>query len=152
MNKNIKNILLHYGCAILLTIILILIIKVTTEISFLGAFYVFYILAGLLFYYDLMNFHKFILTVVGFFLNFIIWTAEQVNLESYFHNTVLYQTKDYYFLVIFLGAFLWASNKLIIDFIFSFFKAARKDKSKFENYLLKWFGTPETFTNNNVDK
>jgi hypothetical protein len=152
MNKNIKNILLHYGCAILLTIILILIIKVTTEISFLGAFYMFYILAGLLFYYDLMNFHKFVLTVVGFFLNFIIWTAEQVNLESYFHNTVLYQTKDYYFVVVFLGAFLWASNKLIIDFIFSFFKAARKDKSKFENYLLKWFGTPETLTNNNVDK
>jgi hypothetical protein len=152
MNKNIKNILLHYSCAILLTIILILIIKVTTEISFLGAFYMFYILAGLLFYYDLMNFHKFVLTVVGFFLNFIIWTAEQVNLESYFHNTVLYQTKDYYFLVVFLGAFLWASNKLIIDFIFSFFKAARKDKSKFENYLLKWFGTPETLTNNNVDK
>ena len=122
-----KNILLNYASVIAVTIIFILVVEIVQMTDFFYHFHLFFILFGLLLHYHLTNQHRFILTVLSFFLNFIAWTAEQVNIESTFHNTPLYQSQDNRFFVVILGAFLWATNKVILDFIFGLFKATTKD-------------------------
>jgi hypothetical protein len=50
-------------------------------------------------------------------INFIFWTAEQVNLESTFEDSWLYQKENFNGLII-LGGILWEVNKLILDWIY----------------------------------
>ena len=131
----LKYILLHYGYAAILCLFLYLILRIPLDIIYY--YHLFIVLGGLLLYYHLTNLHKFSLTILSFFLNFIVWTAEQVNLESEFHHTSFYQSGDNGFLVILLGGFLWTTNKIILDFIFKYFKAQRKDKMRLEVFLTK---------------
>ena len=137
MNRlsSLKYYLLNYGCSIVLTIALILF----TLIPFVGYFYMFFIIGGLLYSYHLTNLFKFSLTILSFFLNFIAWTAEQVTIESNYHHTQFYQSENYNYLVVLLGTFLWVTNKILIDFVFILFKAAQKDKMKIELLLQKYF-------------
>lgn len=124
--KNIlttKYFLFNYGCAVALTLILL----IAAQIPFVAYLSLFLIGGGLLAHYYLTNVFRFTLTILSFFLNFILWTAEQVNIESAFHYTPLYQSEDYKYLVVLLGAFLWVTNKIIIDFIFIQFKVQIKE-------------------------
>lgn len=50
---------------------------------------------------------------MNFVLNFILWILEQVGSEMIFRNTWFYQEPGLQ--VIFLGAILWATNKLVLD-------------------------------------
>ncbi|MBP7810590.1 MAG: hypothetical protein KA163_14955 [Bacteroidia bacterium] len=137
MNKifSLKYFLLNYSVSVMLTVTLILV----TLIPFFCYFYMFFILGGLLAHYHLTNLFKFSLTILSFFLNFILWTAEQVNLESTYHDTPFYQSDDYRLLVVLLGTLLWATNKIIIDWTFVLFKAKPKDKMRIELLLKKYF-------------
>jgi hypothetical protein len=124
--KNIftkKYFIYNYGCSFALAAILL----IAEHIPFLAYLYMFLILGGLLIHYHLTNLFRFILTILSFFVNFVIWTAEQVNLESTFHYTPFYQSGDYKYLIVLLGTFLWVTNKIIIDFLFILFKAQTKE-------------------------
>jgi len=116
---SLKYILLHYGYATSLCALLYLIFIIPTD--FVYYYYPFIILGGLLSFYHLTNTHKFGLTILSFFLNFIAWTAELVSIEKVIHDTPFYQSNDFRFLVLLLGGFLLATNKIIIDLIFKHF-------------------------------
>lgn len=120
---NLRYLFLNYGCAFLLIVMLLIIV----QIKFLAYFNLFLVLGGLLTHYHLTNLFRFRLTVLSFILNFILWTAEQVNIESTYYRTPLYQSTDYRYLVVLLGVLLWVTNKVIIDFIFILFKAQPKE-------------------------
>jgi len=123
-----KYFIFNYGCSFALTLILL----IAGHIPFLAYLYLFLILGGLLAHYHLTNLFRFILTILSFFANFVMWTAEQVSIESTFHYTPFYQSENLKHLVILLGAFLWVTNKIIIDFVFILFKAEPKDKMNIE--------------------
>lgn len=125
-----KYFFFNYGCSFALALILL----IAAHIPFLAYLYLFLILGGLLAHYHLTNLFRFILS---FFTNFVMWTAEQVNIESTFHYTSFYQSEDLKYLVVFLGAFLWVTNKIIIDFVFILFKAEPKDKMNIELLIQK---------------
>ena len=82
------------------------------------------------FFYFLTTFFNVGLTVISFVLNFILWVAEQVNLESTFHDSIVYQLNDRGFTVCLLGGFLWATNKLILDWVFIKCKAKIKPANR----------------------
>lgn len=80
------------------------------------------IIIGLVQFYKLTTVTKGWWTVLSFVLNFILWTAEQVNFEQAFHNTALYQDDivSPIFIVSF-AAILFAINKAVIDGVFMVF-------------------------------
>ncbi len=95
------------------------------------------ILLGLILYYFLTTYLKIGLTILSFILNFIIWVAEQVNLEKEFHNTFFYQNDDAKIFVVLLGGFLWTTNKLLIDTLYIKLKAYVRPLSKLDNLFKK---------------
>jgi hypothetical protein len=123
-----KYFITNYGCAAALTILLIII----TQIPYITYFYLFLILAGLLIHYYLTTLFRLTLTSFSFIINFILWSVEQINIESVFHDTSLYQSDNYKFFVVMLGTFLWATNKIIIDFFFILFRSEPKSKTNLE--------------------
>ena len=127
MQKLIKTAIIHIGLAITFAILC----AVLTDLSillfpdigwhFLTVFYLLIVFGQIAFYY-FTTYTNIWWTIVSFILNFILWVAEQVNLESYFHDTFFYQDKNLRYAVIILGGLLWAINKLIIDRLFIVFK------------------------------
>jgi len=127
MQSTIKSALIHFGIAITFAISTAALTDLTTLLPidigwhFLTVLYVLIVLGQITFYY-LTTYTNIWLTILSFILNFILWVAEQVNLERFFHDTFFYQDNDFRYGVIILGGFLWAINKLIIDRLYILFK------------------------------
>ena len=70
-------------------------------------------------------------TVLSFFLNFILWTGEQVLFEKKFHDTVLYQEEGItQIFVLTFGSLLFAINKGLLDELFRLLGIETKDEMK----------------------
>jgi hypothetical protein len=127
MKRTGKIILLHLGLAIAFAISTAALTDLTTLLPidigwhFLTVLYILIVLGQIAFYF-LTTYTNIWLTIFSFVLNFILWVVEQVNLESFFHDTFFYQDKIFRYAVIILGGLLWAINKLIIDRLFIVFK------------------------------
>ena len=127
MQSTIKSALIHFGIAIVFAVSTAALTDLTTILPidigwhFLTVLYVLIVLGQIAFYY-LTTYTNVWLTILSFILNFILWVAEQVNLERFFHDTFFYQDNNFRYGVIVLGGLLWAINKLIIDRLFILFK------------------------------
>ena len=132
----IKNIYLHLLCSLFLTLFVGLFSYfLTTVFSFMGygVFLFVYILigVGLFYFYCLTTIFYRGLTILNFFLNFVLWTIEQVITEDKFHNSIIYQDEEIgRVFVLVYGALLLSVNKLILDEIFILFKAKTKDEMR----------------------
>jgi len=128
MQTAVKSVLLHFGIAIVFAVATAALTDLTTFLPidigwhFLTVQYILIVLGQIAFYF-LTTYTNIWLTILSFILNFILWVAEQVNIESYFHDTFFYQDDNLRYAVIVLGGLLWATNKLIIDKLFSVLKA-----------------------------
>ncbi len=125
---NVKSVLIHFGIALAFAVMIAALTVLTTVLPidigwhFLTVFYVLIVL-GLIGFYFLTTYTNIWLTILSFILNFIFWVAEQVNLESLFRDTFLYQDRYFrYYAVVILGGLLWAINKIVIDRLFIVFK------------------------------
>lgn len=127
MQSTIKSALIHFGIAIAFAVSTAALTDLTKLLPidigwhFLTVLYVLIVL-GLITFYYLTTYTNIWLTILSFILNFILWVAEQVNLERFFHDTFFYQDNNFWFGVIVLCGLLWAINKLIIDRLFILFK------------------------------
>lgn len=127
MHSTIKSALIHFGIAIIFAISTAALTDLTTLLPidigwhFLTVLYVLIVLGQIAFYY-LTTYANVWLTILSFILNFILWVAEQVNLERLFHDTFFYQENDFRYGVIVLGGLLWAINKLAIDRLYILLK------------------------------
>ena len=123
-----KTVLIHFGLAIIFGVAtaaltdLTILLPIDIGWHFLTVFYILIVLAQIAFYF-LTAYTNIWLTILSFILNYVLWIAEQVNLESYFHDTFFYQDKNMRYEVVILGGLLWTINKLIIDRLFIVFKA-----------------------------
>jgi hypothetical protein len=123
MQLTIKSALIHFGTAIAFAVMFAALTDLTTLLPinigwhFLTVLYVLIMLGQIAFYY-LTTYTNIWLTILSFILNFILWVAEQVNLERFFHDTFFYQDNNFRYAIIILGGLLWAINKLIIDRLF----------------------------------
>ncbi|MGC1240900.1 MAG: hypothetical protein WA874_04890 [Chryseosolibacter sp.] len=105
--------------------------------SFLGygalLFAYIFILLGLILFYKLTSVLSIGWTVLSFFMNFILWTFEQVVFEKRFHDTVLYQeewvTQSF---VLTFGSLLFAFNKVLLDEVFRLVGVKVKDEMRIE--------------------
>ncbi len=128
MQKTIKTASIHFGLAIAFAISTAALTDLTTFLPidigwhFLTVLYILIVLGQIIFYF-LTTYTNNWLTILSFILNFVLWVAEQVNLESFFQDTFFYQDKNMRYAVIILGGLLWAINKLFIDRLFIVFKA-----------------------------
>jgi hypothetical protein len=138
-NGRLNKIVLHFGLAIVLAIIIHLLTALTGLIPDIGygilTFIYIFIITGLIIYYHLTTYFNIGLTILNFVLNFILWVAEQVNIESTYHDTAFYQNGDFHILVVILGGLLWATNKILIDGIIMLFKVTRRSENRLENYF-----------------
>lgn len=139
MANNLKpNILLHFGLSILLVILILsftyLTEKIFTNIGYglLTVLYILILIAQIL-YYFLTSYTKWGLTILSFVLNFIIWVAEQVNLERTFEYSAFYQDDDFGIKVTLLGGLLWATNKLLLDKLFEKFNLKMVTSNRLDN-------------------
>lgn len=127
MQKTIKTASIHFALAIAFAISTAALTDLTTFLPidigwhFLTVLYILIVLGQILFYF-LTTYTNIWLTILSFILNFVLWVAEQVNLESFFQDTFFYQEKNMRYAVIILGGFLWAINKQFIDRLFLVFK------------------------------
>ena len=127
MQSTIKSVLIHFGIAIAFAVMTAALTDLTTLLPIdigwhiLTVLYVSIVL-GLIAFYFLTTYINIWLTILSFILNFILWVAEQVNLERIFHDTFFYQDNNFSYAVIVLGGLLWAINKLIIDRLFILLK------------------------------
>jgi hypothetical protein len=127
MQKTIKTASIHFGLAIAFAISTAALTDLTTFLPidigwhFLTVLYILIVLGQIIFYF-LTTYTNNWLTILSFILNFVLWVAEQVNLESFFQDTFFYQDKNMRYAVIILGGLLWAINKLFIDRLFIVFK------------------------------
>lgn len=142
MQTTIRATLIHFGLAIIFAVLTVALTDLTTHLPidigwyFLTVLYVL-IALGLIVFYRLTTYTKIWLTVLSFILNFVLWVAEQVNLERFFHDTFLYQDNRFRYAVIILGGLLWAFNKLIIDRLFILFKVNFTLTNRVENILTR---------------
>ena len=88
----------------------------------------------LTFYYLTTNF-EIGLTVVSFIINFILWILEQVGLYNALHESWLYQNLSVG--PILLGGLLWASNKMLIDYVFTRNRKIKIGLSRLGKLILK---------------
>jgi hypothetical protein len=127
MQKTIKTASIHFGLAIAFAISTAALTDLTSFLPidigwhFLTVLYILIVLGQIIFYF-LTTYTNNWLTILSFILNFVLWVAEQVNLESFFQDTFFYQDKNMRYAVIILGGLLWAINKLFIDRLFIVFK------------------------------
>ena len=98
---------------------------------FLTLLYILILLFQVL-YYFLTSKQRVSWTIVNFFLNFILWTAEFVFLEKNFGTTYLYNSSlnGYYLSV--MGGLLWTTNKVTLDYFFGLTKKIKTVKSRIE--------------------
>lgn len=98
---------------------------------FLTLLYILILLFQVL-YYFLTSKQRISWTIVNFFLNFILWTAELVFLEKNFGTTYLYNSSlNAYYLSV-MGGLLWTTNKVILDYFFGLTKKIKTVKSRIE--------------------
>jgi predicted neutral ceramidase superfamily lipid hydrolase len=119
-----KSILLHYSLAIILAILVValtyMIVKLFPNIGYgILTFAYSFIFIGLICYYAMTTYYNAGFTILSFLLNFILWVAEQVNLEKLFQDTFVYRGTDFGITVTVLGGLLWTTNKLLLDRGFS---------------------------------
>jgi hypothetical protein len=127
----LKQYLLGIGLALLTIPIIAVTALVFPDIGW-NLLYVVYIaifIFQMVFYYLTTNF-KLAWTVLSFILNFVFWTFEQVILEKNFHESFIYSGDHSQLGVFTLGGFLWVTNKIVIDKVFTFNKSIHKYKSK----------------------
>ena len=84
-------------------------------------------------FYGLTTNFKLGRTTMSFVLNFILWTFEQVGSEMIFRDTWFYQESGLQ--VIFYGATLWATNKLVLDKLLTYGMRVNFSTSKLERLL-----------------
>ena len=82
------------------------------------------IVLSLIFHYYKTSYHKPNQIVISFIINFVVWVTEQVNIESMFQASWLYN--DNKVGAFMLGGLLWAINKFVIDFIYLKITAIQK--------------------------
>ncbi|MBK6776127.1 MAG: hypothetical protein IPG74_09900 [Flavobacteriales bacterium] len=72
-------------------------------------------------FYGLTAVHGRLWSTISFVVNFILWVTELVQLEHLLEGSSthrpLYYNDSYYWLRFVLGGLLWATNKLVLDFI-----------------------------------
>lgn len=135
---SIKGVIAQYILATLFAIVIIPIVELFDFLipdlgwHFLTVFY-YSILILLISFYYLTSKLNVILSILSFILNFILWVAENVNLEKTFSESAFY--KEYHYGVMILGGFLWATNKLLIEFLLSKNKKVIIRSNKLEQYL-----------------
>src|SRR5438552_2160010 len=109
-----KRVLIHFllaiGFALIPKYIVEIYVKLYPDVGweFLSIFYISILIVQFLYYYLTTN-YNFLLTSLSSIINFILWTAEQVNLESAFHDSWFYQENNHNGVII-LGGILWATN------------------------------------------
>jgi len=86
-------------------------------------------------YYVLLTHNGFWITLGAFLLNYILWIAEQVNLEATFTQSTFYIEDRWTYGVVVLGGVLWATNKLIIDWAFAKLKVRFRPRSLAERIM-----------------
>lgn len=137
-----KRILGQYVLAIVLSMLIIPVVEFSVFIfpdigwHFLTVLYVTILLLQVSFYY-LTSRLNLGLSVLSFVLNFILWVAENVNIDSIFADTYFY--KECRYAVIMLGSILWATNKIFIDVVFSMSKKIVLKNSKIDKLMLQMF-------------
>ena len=102
-----------------------------------GVFLFIYILIGaaLFYFYRLTTIFYSGLTILNFFLNFILWTTEQIITEDKFHSSIVYQDEEIgRIFVLVYGALLLSINKIVLDEIFKLFKPKQR-KMRLENLI-----------------
>lgn len=143
MLTSAKTILLHFGIAVALALLVgiapQLIVRLFPDIGWhlLTAFYLIIACAQITFYL-LTTFTGLWLTILSFVLNFILWVAEQVNLESFFHDAAFYQDERFRYGVIVLGGLLWAFNKLVIDRLYIVLKVRISIANRADRIVAGW--------------
>lgn len=135
------NILIQFGLAIILAVIIISLTNLlkTLPIDFGTILTLFYILVvfGQILFYFLTSYCTFLYTIINFILNFIVWVAQQVHLEKTFHDSCLYENEKYSFVIFILSGFLWAFNKIMIDKILKFMKVDLLDTNIIDQVFVK---------------
>lgn len=135
---SIMRIASHYVLAIVLSLALPATIWLEEQILFdigwhlMTVIYSLILLLQLSFYALTTNF-KLGRTTMSFVLNFLLWTFEQVGSEMIFRDTWFYQEPGLQ--VIFLGATLWATNKLVLDKLLTHGMRVNFSTSKLERLL-----------------
>lgn len=130
-NRQLLNISFHLVCAFFLAILYSLLL--ITLGQFIAFFFLVLAPLTLGFYYYLTTKFYTLLTIIHFFINFILWTIELVYLDRNFHDTVLYQHQSLFFLTYFLFGLLWTINKLFIYFLFGLFNPKTLMTTKLED-------------------
>lgn len=74
-------------------------------------------------------------SIFSFVLNFILWVTEQVQIEHALGDTCIYQ--DYKVGAVILGASFWATNKILIDVLFSMNKKVALKRSRIDALIIK---------------
>jgi hypothetical protein len=139
-NTQRRHIFYHCGLSVILAVLIwtltILTAKLFPDIGYgiSTAVYLF-ILTGLIYYYVLTTYFSIGLSVVTFILNFILWVAEQVNIEKAFHDSFIYQANDKGFITLILGGLLWTVNKLLLDKVFGLFRFHTKPLNRLDNII-----------------
>ena len=93
------------------------------------------IIGAQIYFYNLMTYFSFSKSLLHFILNFILWCVEQVLVSTNFEKSFLYQDENYKFLIIILGAILWATNKLLLDILFRMVKLKATELNKLDLWL-----------------
>jgi|GEM_PF-2893587 len=141
MNLTLKSVLIHFGIAILLIVMLVIMPQLLTVfLSTEGGWnpvFIVYVFIGmeLILFYFLTSYTNVSLSVSSFIWNFIFSIIELVCLDSYFQE-VLSRIYDYLKYSVFaLPGFLWAMNKLIIDRVFILMKFSLSPTNRIERLL-----------------
>jgi hypothetical protein len=88
-------------------------------------------------YYILFSYTNIWFSALGFTANFILWVAEQVNIEKIFHDSFFYQNDNWRYGVVILGGLLWSVNKLIVDRIYELLKVKMQSLNRLDQLLRK---------------
>ena len=89
---------------------------------FITITYVTIFVSQIIFYFLTTKFN-FLGTSISFFLNFIFWTLEQVNIEKIFNKSFIYNGENSKICVLILGGLLWVSNKIFIEKLYELYKS-----------------------------
>jgi hypothetical protein len=92
---------------------------------FITITYVTIFVSQIIFYFLTTKFN-FLGTSISFFLNFIFWTLEQVNIEKIFNKSFIYNGEYSQTCVLILGGLLWVSNKIFIEKLYELYKSMSK--------------------------
>lgn len=131
LKKTIIQYLIGLGLALLTIPIVEGTLAILPDIGwhFMTVIYVTIFVLQITFYYLTTN-YKFGWTALSFFVNFILWTLEQLAIEKTFHDSFIYQGENWKIGAYVLGGLLWVTNKILIDQLLNLNKSINRQPSK----------------------